>query len=77
MKELSPVQRCRRNNWGIGTILRGVEWEMGNPQYEYWKITGFGEYEVLGKQVNLRAYTTSSETTIPFSNLISWRRIKD
>ena len=74
--ELSPAQKCRRNKWNIGCVLkvqklRDLEkWEL-----QYWKITAIGEYAVLGRRVNLPERTASGEEIIPFCNpnYFSWR----
>jgi hypothetical protein len=78
MKEYSPVEKCKKNRWKKGTILR-CKWEdatddEGNDVYEEWKITGFGEYWVLGKQVNLKENEISGETFIPFYYRTNWRK---
>jgi len=77
MRELSPVEAFRKRGWKKGTVIRSTEMEMGNPHHEYWKITGFGKYEVLGIRVNLPPYTTCSEGIIPYSgNTATWRKVK-
>lgn len=76
MKELSPVQRCRKNKWKIGTVLKGGQLEMGNWRYMYWKITGFGIQEVLGIRTKLGRHETSGETIIPFNEMDTWRKSK-
>ena len=74
MKELSPVERCRKKGWKKGTVIKSSFLEWGDNEYEYWKITGFGEYEVLGRRVNLPPFVTCGEEVIPFFNRDSWRK---
>jgi hypothetical protein len=59
MRELSPVERCRKNKWKKGTIINK------KGTFENWKITGFGEYNVLGKQIDLEPNMTCGEKIIP------------
>jgi hypothetical protein len=76
MKELSPVERCKKNGWKKGDTIRSVELEWGNYVRECWKITGFGKYEVLGIRTDLPPFTTSSETIIPIGQGdLTWRRV--
>jgi hypothetical protein len=75
-KELSPVEKCKKNNWKKGTILRSIKFEMGNCYYEYWKITGFGQYEVLGYRTHLKPFETSGEEIIQFHLRDKWRKCK-
>ena len=75
MKEFSPVERCRKKRWKKGTILKSTEIEMGNFHNEYYKITGFGEYEVLGIQINLDPFTTTSEKILSINGIgRTWRK---
>ena len=76
MREISPVEKCHKNKWKKGTILRALEMEMGSPHFEYWKITALGENEVLGIRVNLQPFETCGETIIPFFKRDSWRKLK-
>jgi hypothetical protein len=77
MKELSPIERCRKNGWKKGTRIRRAAMEWGVHKEEDYKITGFGRYEVLGVRVNLPPKTTISEEIIPIGlGPWTWRKIK-
>lgn len=70
-KELTPIERCKKNKWRKGTNLRCIT---GSGEIEYWKITAFGISEVLGIRINLKPFETTGETIIPFYSRDKWRK---
>lgn len=76
--ELSPVQICKKNKWKKGTVLQctwpGTIAGDGKEVRQVWKITGFGEFWVLGRQINLGYQTTSGEEIVPFFLRKNWRK---
>lgn len=79
MKELSPAQRCKKNKWKKGTVLRATYDECGYTENHpvYFKITAIGECSVLGKQVSLPPLTTTGEEILPLndSSYSNWRKV--
>jgi hypothetical protein len=80
-RELSPVERCKKNKWKKGTTLQCKELVREQPKqflYDYWKITALGESEVLGIRVCLKPFETTGETIIPFNKCsCTWKKAKD
>jgi hypothetical protein len=77
-KELSPAERCRKNNWYPGCVLKATTPDREDFE-EYWQITAIGEYEVLGKRmppftpsVLMSPQTNSGETIMQFGDC-TWR----
>jgi hypothetical protein len=75
-KELSPADRCRKNNWYPGCVLKAKSVYQGSLD-EYWQITAIGRYEVLGIQVGLPPKTTSGECVMKFDDPEFTWRIKE
>jgi len=75
-KELSAVQRCNKNKWGVGTVLKTVHHIAIFKNDRYYEITGFGKYEVLGFETNLLPHMTSSEKILPINSehYSAWRK---
>ena len=77
MRELSPVEFCKKKRWKLGDVIKRTEIDMGYEYITYWRITAFGENEVLGIQTDLKEYETSGEVILHFcSNQCTWRKVK-
>ncbi len=75
-KELSAVQRCKKNKWEIGTVLKTLHTVGVFKNDRYYEITGFGKYEVIGFETNLSHHTTTSEKILPINgdHYSAWRK---
>jgi len=72
-KEISSADRCRKNNWYSGCVLKAKS-NIQESLDEYWKVTAIGEEKVLGKRINLTLNTTSGEEIMDFDDSeFSWR----
>ena len=72
---LSPAQKCRRNGWKVGTVLKSVENLMGDKIVEYWYITAIGVYEVLGIR---KDFAKSDEKYLDINDKdFRWRKVSN
>jgi hypothetical protein len=73
MKELTEAEKCRKNNWKVGDVLKATSF-YGERQNKFILITAIGETKVLGRQVMLPPETTAGEECLDFSdNEYTWR----
>jgi len=77
-KELTVVQRCKKNKWGVGTVLKTICTNGVFKTEYYYEITGFGRHDVLAIRANLPDRSTTSEIILPLNNssYSAWRKLR-
>lgn len=62
-EQVSSAQMCRRNGWGVGTLLRGYEGYVdGRGVWTTIRLTAIGENHVLARTVRLERVNAEGVT---------------
>lgn len=57
-KKITPAQKCRRNGWTAGTILKRRDLDFHSDTQ--WRITAVGEDKVLGRRIKFAEMETGT-----------------